>query len=137
MSWIKLAVAGIALCAGASAASAQGAPAGTNAPQGSAQGGQGRGGRGTSMLMEGITLTDEQQAKFGEIALKYRAERQKLVPNGMQGGPPDDATRAKLGEITDKQYAEIRTLLTADQQKVFDANLEKRKQMMQRPPAGR
>ena len=137
MSWIKLAVAGVALCAGASVASAQGAPAGTNPPQGAAQGGQGRGGRGMAMLMEGITLSEAQQAQLGEIAAKYRAERQKLMPNGMQGGPPDDATRAKMGEMMDKQSAEVRAILTADQQKTFDANVEKRKLTMQRPPAGR
>ena len=130
MSWIKLAVAGLALCAGASVASAQGAPAG--APQGPPQGGQqGRGGRGMSALFEGITLTDAQQSKVDSIGSKYRAERQKLMPNGMQGGPPDDATRAKMGEMMDKQAAELRAILTADQQKVFDANVEKRKQAMQ------
>lgn len=137
MSWMKLAVAGVALCAGASVAGAQGAPAGPTPPQGAAQGGQGRGGRGMAMLMEGITLTEAQQAKLDEIVAKYRAERQKLMPNGMQGGPPDDATRAKMGELMDKQAGEIRAILTADQQKVFDANVERRKQMMQRPPAGR
>ena len=130
MSWIRLAVAGIALCAGASVASAQGAPAG--APQGAPQGErQGRGGRGMATLMEGITLTDAQQLKVDSISAKYRAERQKLMPNGMQGGPPDDATRAKIGEMMNKQTAEIRAILTADQQKLFDANVEKRKQMMQ------
>jgi Spy/CpxP family protein refolding chaperone len=137
MSWIKLAVAGIALCAGASVAGAQGAPAGTTPPQGAAQGGQGRGGRGMAMLMEGITLTEAQQAKLDEISAKYRAERQKLMPNGMQGGPPEEGVRAKIGEMMEKQSAEIRAILTADQQKVFDTNVEKRKQMMQRPPAGR
>jgi Spy/CpxP family protein refolding chaperone len=137
MSWIKLAVTGIAFCAAASVASAQGAPAGTTPPQGSAQGGQGRPGRGMAMLMEGITLSDAQQAKLDEIAARYRAERQKLMPNGMQGGPPDDATRAKMGEMMDKQSAEVRAILTADQQKLFDANVEKRKQAMQRPPSGR
>ena len=130
MSWIKLAVAGLALCAGASVASAQGAPAG--AQQGPPQGGaQGRSGRGMSMLFEGITLTEAQQTKVDSITTKYRAERQKLMPNGMQGGPPDDATRARMGEMMTKQAAEIRAILSADQQKVFDANVEKRKQMMQ------
>ena len=137
MSWIKLAVAGVALCAGASVAGAQGAPAGTTPSQGTAQGGQGRPGRGMAMLMEGITLTEAQQAKLDAIAAKYRAERQKLMPNGMQGGPPDDATRAKMGEMMEKQSAEVRAILTVDQQKLFDANLEKRKQAMQRPPSGR
>ena len=130
MSWIKLAVAGLALCAGASVASAQGAPAG--AQQGPPQGGaQGRSGRGMSMLFEGITLTEAQQTKVDSITTKYRAERQKLMPNGMQGGPPDDATRARMGEMMTKQAAEIRAILSADQQKVFDANVEKRKQRMQ------
>lgn len=130
MSWIKLAVAGLALCAGASVASAQGAPAG--APQGAPQGGaQGRSGRGMQMLFEGITLTAAQQTQVDSITAKYRAERQKLMPNGMQGGPPDDATRAKMGEMMNKQSAEIRAILSADQQKLFDANVEKRKQMMQ------
>jgi Spy/CpxP family protein refolding chaperone len=90
-----------------------------------------------AMLMEGITLSEAQQAKLDEIAARYRAERQKLMPNGMQGGPPDDATRAKMGEMMDKQSAEVRAILTADQQKLFDANVEKRKQAMQRPPSGR
>ena len=130
MSWIKMAVAGLALCASASVASAQGAPAG--APQGAPQSGpQGRGGRGMSMLFEGITLTEAQQSKVDSISAKYRAERQKLMPNGMQGGPPDDAARAKMGEMMEKQAVELRAILTADQQKLFDANVEKRKERMQ------
>ena len=137
MSWIRFAVAGVALCASASAASAQGAPpAGTTAPQGGPQGGPG-GGRGMQMLFEGITLTDAQQARLDSVTAKYRAERQSLMPNGMQGGPPDEATRAKMTAMMDRQNAEIRALLSADQQKLFDANLEKRKQMRQRPPEKR
>ena len=134
MSWIKMAVAGIALCAGASVASAQGTPpAGAppmGGPQGGPQGGQ-RGGRGMAMLFEGITLTEAQQAQVDSISAKYRAERQKLMPNGMGGGPPDEGMRAKMMEMMDKQNVELRAVLTADQQKTFDANLEKRKQMMQ------
>ena len=136
MSWIRLAVAGIALCAGASVASAQGGP--PPGGPGGQQGGPGaRGGRGMAMLFEGITLTDAQQAKVDSITAKYRAERQKMMPNGMGGGPPDDATRAKMMEMMDKQTGEIRGALTADQQKLFDANIEKRKQMMQQRGNGR
>ncbi|HKY98270.1 MAG TPA: Spy/CpxP family protein refolding chaperone [Gemmatimonadaceae bacterium] len=138
MSWIKMAVAGLALCASAGVASAQGAPPAGAPPAGGQQGGPGaRGGRGMQMLMEGITLTDAQQAKLDSVTAKYRAERQKMMPNGMQGGPPDDATRQKMREMMDKQNAEIRGLLTADQQKVFDANVEKRKQAMQQRQNGR
>jgi Spy/CpxP family protein refolding chaperone len=139
MSWIKLAVAGLALCAGASAASAQGAaPAGapaTSGPEGGPQGGQ-RGGRGIAMLLEGITLTDAQQVKVDAVKEKYAAERKALMPNGMGGGPPDESVRAKMKEMSENQYAELRAILTADQQKVFDANLEKRKQKTKSPAKG-
>ena len=141
MSWIRLAVAGIALCAGATVASAQGAPPAGAPPMGGPQGPQGgpggRGGRGMAMLFEGITLTDAQQAKVDSITAKYRAERQKMMPNGMGGGPPDEGMRAKKMEMMDKQNGEIRAVLTADQQKTFDANVEKRKQMMQQRQSGR
>jgi|SRR5688572_975055 len=130
MSWIKMTVAGVALCAGASVASAQNAPAAgappTAGPQGGPQGGQ-RGGRGMAALLEGITLTEAQQAQFDAIREKYKAERQKLMPNGMGGGPPDEGMRAKMKEMMDKQNLELRAVLTADQQKVFDANIENRK----------
>ena len=138
MSRIKLAVAGLALCATASVAGAQDTPPAGAAPAGGQQGGPGaRGNRGMQMLMEGITLTDAQQAKLDSVTAKYRAERQKMMPNGMQGGPPDDAARQKMREMMDKQTAEIRAILTADQQKLFDANIEKRKQMMQQRQNGR
>jgi len=130
MSWIKMAVAGVALCAGASVASAQGgAPAGAPAASGAKDGPQGgqRGGRGIAMLLEGITLTEAQQVKVDAVKEKYAAERQKLMPNGMGGGPPDESVRAKMKEMSENQYAELRAILTADQQKVFDANLENRK----------
>ena len=140
MSWIKLVVAGLALSAGASVASAQGAaPTGaptTSGPQGGPQGGQ-RGGRGIAMLLEGIALTDAQQVKVDAVKEKYAAERKTLMPNGMGGGPPDEGMRTKMKEMMDKQNVELRAILTADQQKVFDANLEKRTQMMKRPPEGR
>jgi Spy/CpxP family protein refolding chaperone len=136
MSWIKLAVAGIALCATASIASAQGAPAGAP-PQGGSQAGPQGGpsrGRGMQMLFEGITLTDAQQKQVQDISEKYRGEMRALMPNGMQGGPPDDATRTKMDDIRTKQQAEIRAILTADQQTLFDKNVveakKRREEMM-------
>ena len=86
-------------------------------------GGRGRGGRGMQMLMQNITLTTEQQAKFGSINTRYQGERQALMPAGGGGmGGMDSTTRAKFQELTQKQYDEIRGILTADQQKVFDEN---------------
>jgi len=133
MSWIRFAVAGIALCAGASVASAQGGPPAGAPPMGQ-QGGPGRGGRGMQALFEGITLTADQQAKVDAINTKARASMQELMPNGMQGGPPDDATRKKMDELREHQNADIRAVLTADQQKVFDDNVaaakKRREEMM-------
>ena len=131
MSWIRYAVAGLALCAGASVASAQGGPPAGAPPQGGMQGMQGgpggRGGRGMQALFEGVTLTADQQTKVDAINTKYRSEMQTLMPNGMQGGPPDEGTRKKMDEIREKQIHEIHELLTGDQKKVFDANVEAQK----------
>ena len=144
MSWIKMAVAGIALCAGASVASAQGTPP-ANAPQGAPQGQagprEGGRGRGMQMLFEGITLTEAQQKQVQEVSEKYRGQMRELMPNGFQGGPPDDATRAKMDALRTKQNADIRAILTADQQTIFDKNVadakKRREQMGNRPPGGR
>jgi Spy/CpxP family protein refolding chaperone len=141
MSWIRLAVAGLALCAGASVASGQAAPPAGAPPEGGQQRGPGgmRGGRGLQMLFEGITLTDAQQKQVQEIGAKYRAQMQEMMPNGMGGGPPDPSMRAKMDEFRTKQQAEIRAILTAEQQTVFDKNVaeaKKRREEMRRPPAG-
>lgn len=132
MSWIRIAVAGLALCASASVASAQGGTPGQGGMRG-----QGRGMR--SMLFEGITLTALQQQKVDSIRASYRAEREKMMPGGMGGGPPDDAMRAKMSEMMDKQNAQFRALLNHGQQEVFDKNaaeMKKRREQM-RPPQTR
>jgi Spy/CpxP family protein refolding chaperone len=57
----------------------------------------------------------------------------------MGGGPPDAGMRAKMDDLRTKQQAEIRAVLTAEQQVVFDKNAaeaKKRREQMQRPPAG-
>ena len=98
------------------------------APAAQAQGGgQGRGpGRQMEALMQGITLTDAQKAKVDSIAQSFRAQMPAFTP----GQPPDSAARAKRMEVMGKQNAAIREVLTADQQKVFDKNLE---EMRNRP----
>ncbi len=129
MSFIRNAM--IALAIGAAipaAATAQG-------PGGQGQeGGPRRGGGGMQMLMRDITLSADQQAQVEKIGLAAREEMRALGP--MQPGtPPDSATRAKRDELRKKQYAEVRKVLTAEQQKTFDANIaemEKRMQEMRR-----
>ena len=97
--------------------------------QGGGGGGSGQPGRGMQALMQGITLTDKQKASVDSITQAYRAQ----MPPMQQGTQPDSATRAKGMEIRQKQYAAIRTVLTPDQQKVFDTNLEEMRKNMNRP----
>lgn len=128
MSWIRLALAGAALVSVASVASAQGPQGGP--PQGGQQGGRGAG--GSRMLFNGIDLTDAQKDQVQKIMEKYRAERQALMPaGGQQAGPPDEATRAKMMELSTKSQAEYRAILTAEQQKVFDKNIADMKERME------
>ena len=92
------------------------------APAAQAQGGgQGRGpGRQMEMLMQGITLSDAQKTKVDSITQSFRAQMPAFTP----GERPDSAARAKRMEVMSKQNAAIRDVLTADQQKVFDKNVE-------------
>ncbi len=92
-----------------------------------------------SMLLEGVTLTADQQAKVDEIRATYRAHMQAAMPNGMQGGPPDDATREKMDEMREHQTHDIRELLNNDQRKIFDANvgtMKKRREEMEKQRQG-
>ena len=89
-----------------------------------------------AMLMQGITLTAEQQPKVDSIAKKYDAERATLRDpnNGM-----DRETRmAKSREIMTKQIDELKAILTDDQKKCLEKNQADMQARMQgggRPPA--
>jgi Spy/CpxP family protein refolding chaperone len=107
------------------------------------EGRQGRGG-----LFRGITLTDAEKAHVKQIREKYNAEA-KPLRESMQPAMKDaraarekgdtaavkaawDKTaggREKLRALMDRERAEIRTALTPEHQKTFDANA---KQMEQR-----
>lgn len=105
--------------------------------QGPGRGGGGGGGfaqRRMERLLQGITLTADQKAKVDSITAKYRAQMPPFTP----GTPPDSATRAKMRSLMGNQDEEIRALLTADQQKVWDKNVtELRNRMQQRAPGNR
>jgi Spy/CpxP family protein refolding chaperone len=101
------------------------------APAAYAQGGGGQGGgRGMQRLMQGITLDAKQQASVDSIQKEFRAQ----MPPMQQGTPPDSATRAKGREVMQKEYAAVRNVLTADQQKVFDKNLADMRAEMKNKP---
>ena len=136
MSWIKIAAASLALVASASIAGAQGTP---GAGQAQGQGGPGMRGpgmRGQAMLFEGITLTASQKLAVDSIQAKYRAERGKTMSGGE--GRQDPGALTRMTELMDKQNAEIRALLNADQQVALDKNIaemrERRKRMRSTAP---
>jgi len=117
-----------ALIVAASAATAQTPNAGP--------GGGGFGQRRLQRLLQGITLTAEQQAKVDSIAARYRAQMPPFTP----GTPPDSATREKIRQLMGNEDEEIRTLLTPDQRNVFDENvtqMRNRMMQMQRGPGAR
>ncbi len=127
MKVIRIATLAFALCAGmTSVAAAQGQPE----PK-EGQGEMRRGGGMGGMLLKDITLTDAQKDQIKTIREKY-VPRQLELRKAVQatGGPPDEATRAKMMELQSQQSAEIRAILTADQQKTFDHNLHEMKEKM-------
>ena len=100
-----------------------------------AQGPGGPGGfaqRRMQRLLQGITLTDQQKSQFDSITAKYDSMRPAFTP----GTPPDSATRAKFRDVMQQEDAALRTVLTADQQKVWDTNVEQMRSRMRRPGGG-
>jgi Spy/CpxP family protein refolding chaperone len=85
------------------------------------QGGQ-MGGRRNSMQMNGIELTDAQKVKREEIQKKYEPEMVTLRDQMMNGGDRTEL-RKKFMALQDKAGAEIRAILTPDQQVVWDKNM--------------
>jgi Spy/CpxP family protein refolding chaperone len=133
MKAIRIATLAAALCVGiTSIAAAQG----TEPPQ-QGQGGMRRGGGMGGLLLKDINLTDAQKAQVKTIREKYlpqQVELRKAVQ--ATGGPPDEATRAKMMDLQTKQATEIRAILTADQQAQFDKNLADMKAQMESRRSG-
>jgi periplasmic protein CpxP/Spy len=105
-----------------------------DAPRGAGGGGQ-RGGRGmnpeqqVTRVEEAVgKLTDDQKTKITAIYTKQREQLRAMMEN--QSGPPDEATMAKMQEVGKAARAEVRALLTPEQQPKFDA-------MPQRGPGSR
>jgi periplasmic protein CpxP/Spy len=90
-------------------------------------------------LLDGITLTDAQKAQQVTIREKYMPKMTEMRQQMMSaGGPPDSASRAQMMALQAQYNADIRAILTPDQQKVFDKNLADEKERManRRPPPG-
>jgi len=85
-----------------------------------AQGGQGGRREMGGMILRGITLTDAQKAQQKAIREKYAPQMMQLRKTSETTGTPMD--QVKLGEIRAAQMAELRAILTAEQQVTFDRN---------------
>ena len=129
MKAIRIATLAAALCVGmTSVAAAQGAEP---PKQGQGQGEAHRGGGMGGWLLKDITLTDAQKEQIKTIREKYIPQQMELRKAVQAtGAPPDEKTRAAMVDLQTQQAAEIRAVLTADQQKTFDKNLAEVKARM-------
>ena len=91
----------------------------------------GRGGR-PNMLLVGIdsTLSADQKAKLAEITAKYAPEQQAI--RDMMATDREGAMKKRM-ELQAKTNPEIRAILSAAQQAVFDKNLEEMTKRMSMP----
>ena len=122
---VRLALFGLALVAlSATAASAQNPPPG---------GPGGMGNRRMQLMLNGITLTPVQQAQVDSISAASAALRAQL-PAFTPGAPPDSAAMAQRRALSARQDSTIRTLLTPEQQAIWDRNAEQARNMQRRPP---
>ena len=104
------------------------------APSAHAQsGGMERSGRGrmSERLFKDITLTDAQKTQTDSILAAYRPQMQALGPmRGGDGAQPDSASMIKRRELMTKEYADLRTVLTPEQQTAFDKNVTEMRERM-------
>ena len=124
MKVIRIATLAAALCVGMTTVAA----AQSTEPQ-KAQGEGHRGGRG-EWLLKDINLTDAQKDQIKTIREKYVPQQMELRKAAQATGSVDEATRTKMMDLQTRQAAEIRAVLTADQQVTFDKNIAAAKERM-------
>lgn len=89
-------------------------------------------GRMQARLLEGITLSPAQQAKVDSITAHYRSQ----MPQWTPGTPPSQADREKAMQQMAALQKDVRTVLTPDQQAVYDKNVAAVRERMQQMRAG-
>jgi Spy/CpxP family protein refolding chaperone len=131
MKILRITVLGAALVL-AAAPMAQG-QAGQQAGQ--QEGGARSRGRGRSMqaLFNGITLSADQKAQVDSIEQAYRAK----MPAMTRGQRPDAEAMQSRRELATKERADLRAVLTPDQQTIFDKNAESMRQRGRRGDGSR
>ncbi len=115
------------VAATASTALAQNPPPG-GPPQGAGPGGFAQ--RRMQMLLNGITLSAAQQARFDSIQGAFRGQMPAFTP----GQAPDPAAMQQRRELMARQDSSLRAVLTPEQQAVWDRNVEQARSMQRRPP---
>ncbi|MFI5207526.1 MAG: hypothetical protein ACHQU8_06025 [Gemmatimonadales bacterium] len=115
----RIAVVTVALLACSAAAAIAQAPPPAGPPPGQGQGAGGFAARRMQALLQGITLTAQQQAKFDSINTAFQGQMPAFTP----GSPPDSAAMARRREMGQKRDADLRAVLTPEQQTVWDQNM--------------
>lgn len=123
-SVIRTSMAVLALFVAASGAEAQGGGGGGGM-------GGGRGGDPAQMIqrqvdarLAGITLDAKQKATVDSLSKVMVTEQTKMRESMMGGGGDMQAMRAKMTELNTKFYADIKAVLTPEQQAKFDENVK-------------
>ena len=114
MKFFSAALVALSLCAvSTSACIAQ------QQPEAGAQDGR-RAGMG-GLILQGITLTEAQKTQQKAIREKYAPQMMQLRKTAQTTGTPID--QGKLAELRSAQLSELRAILTAEQQVIFDRNV--------------
>jgi Spy/CpxP family protein refolding chaperone len=103
-------------------------------------GGGGGGGRGNpaaqrAALFEGITLTADQQVKVDTAYAQATAKMMELRKDIPQGTQMTDEQRQKSQAINADRTKAIKAILTAEQNAIFDKNVEKMAAARRPPPS--
>jgi Spy/CpxP family protein refolding chaperone len=77
-------------------------------------------GRREDMLLRGIELSSDQRQRIDSIRAQYRDQMHALWSDSSD----PEQSREKMHDLMEQQTSDIRSVLTPDQQKVFDQNLE-------------
>lgn len=101
-----------------------------NPPPGGPGGPGGMGGRRMQMMLNGITLTPQQQARVDSITAAFRSQ----MPAFSRDAPPDEAAMTLRRTLSARQDSTIRSVLTPEQQALWDRNAEQARTMQRRPP---
>ena len=103
----------------------------TGAAEARAQGAMQQGGQSRrNVQLDGIELTDAQKSRLDEIQKKYQPEMMALRTELQNGGDRAELMR-KSSALRDRSSADIRAILTADQQVVFDKHTAEMKARME------